>query len=140
MCSDSCPACENGGTCDAQAQCQCQHNFDGDTCSVCAEGFFDLACQPFPYIISTLPSDAIDTGGVAVRVTGYNFGISNSSATFKCQFGNSVVNATLIANDELICESPMMQLSGKGSLRSCLRVLVDNEASYNTVPFSFYGM
>lgn len=108
------------------------------------EGFFGLACQPLPYIISTLPSDAIDTGGIAIRVAGYNFGTTNSSATnatYKCQFGNiAEVSAILIADDELACNSPIVQLSGKGLLNTYLRVSVDDEASYNTIPFNFYGM
>lgn len=50
------------------------------------------------------------------------------------------VTATLIANDKLICDSPMVQLSGQGSLNTYLRISVDDKASYNTVPFSFYGL
>ena len=135
-----CPVCQNGGICNAQAQCDCPQSYAGETCALCAEGFFGLACQPFIYITSTLPSDAIDLGGVTVRVAGYNFGQANSTATYRCQFGNiAQVDATLIADDELECNSPIVQLSGAGSFNTYIRVFVDDQASYNTAPFSFYG-
>lgn len=100
-----------------------------------------MACQPFPYITSTVPNDAIDVGGVTVKVTGYNFGqIENNTSTYKCQFGNiEEVEATLVNDDELTCISPVVTLSGAGSLTIFLRVFVNSQASYNTVPFYIYG-
>ena len=73
-------------------------------------------------------------------VTGYNFGATNSTAVFECQFGNvAQVRAELIANDKLKCTSPMV-LSGKGYLTTYLQIFVNYEKSFNSVPFSFYGL
>ena len=134
-----CPVCENGGTCNAEASCVCPLNYAGPMCSACNEGFFGLACQPLPYVTRTIPSDAIDLGGVDIRVTGYNFGTANSS--IECEFGYvALVSAELISDNELKCRTPAVTLSGKGSLSTYLRVIVDAQVSYNGVPFEFYGL
>lgn len=134
-----CPICENGGTCNTGATCDCPVNYAGRTCALCSEGFFGFACQPLPFITRTIPSDAIDLGGVVVRVMGYNFGSTNSS--IECDFGYiGRVNAELISEKELKCSTPAVILSGKGSLSTYLRVVVDAQVSYNSAPFSFYGV
>lgn len=134
-----CPICENGGICNEEAKCDCPINFAGPTCSVCSEGYFGYACQPLPFITRTIPSDAIDVGGVVIRVIGYNFGANNSS--IECEFGYVTrVSAELISEKELKCSTPAVTLSGKGSMSIYLRVVVDGQVSYNWAPFAFYGL
>lgn len=111
------------------------------SCSlVLSEGYFGYSCQPWPYIKKTIPSDAIDIGGVDIRVTGYNFGNANSS--IQCRFGwnYATVDAELISDNELVCSTPAVTLSGSGFLSTYLLVIVDSQYSYNSVPFSFYGL
>lgn len=134
-----CPLCYNGGTCNDEAKCDCLENYAGSSCHSCAEGYFGYACQRVPYITGTVPGDAIDTGGVHIRITGYNFGYTNSTA--KCVFGYTLpVDAELISDNELRCSTPPMTLSGSGSMRTDLWVIVDSEYSFNSVPFFFYGL
>lgn len=74
-------------------------------------------------------------------MTGYNFGNTNSS--IKCKFGWNYatfdVDAELISSTKLKCTTPTINLSGSGSLATLLRVIVDSQYSYNSVPFSFYA-
>ena len=135
-----CPTCYNGGTCNEQAQCNCPSNYGGPTCRVCSEGYFGYACKALPYISKTIPSDAIDIGDTVVRISGYNLG--NANSTVQCQFGYNIprVDAEVVSDHELKCTTPAVTLSGSGSLFTYIRVIVDSVYSYNSVPFSFYGL
>ena len=138
-----CPVCHNGGSCSAEAKCACPFNYVGNTCEACTERRFGVACLPLPFILDTLPTDASDTGGIEIRLIGYNFAsdqATNTSILYECRFGSiAKVNATLISDNELACVSPTVQLSN-GSMEVDLSVTVDYQASYNAVPFLFYGL
>ncbi|KAL3790397.1 hypothetical protein ACHAW5_008354 [Stephanodiscus triporus] len=138
-----CPVCRNGGLCSAEAKCACPFNYVGHTCESCAEGYFGVACLPLPFILDALPTDASDTGGIEIRLVGYNFAsdrAANTSVLYECRFGSiAKVNATLISDNELACVSPKVQLSN-GLMEVDLSVTVDYKASYNSVPFVFYGL
>jgi surface protein len=100
-------------------------------------------CADLPYILDVLPSDASDTGGIKIRLLGYNFVSShatNTSTSFECQFGSAAkVNASLIFNNELNCVSPIVLLVN-GALEVDLFVIIDGQTSFNSVPFQFYGL
>ncbi len=136
-----CPECYNGGTCDNEAKCECPDNFAGSKCQLCSEGYFGTACLPLPYITKTIPSDAIDIGDVDVEITGYNFG-NISISSIQCLFGFIIgsVPAEWVSENKLKCVTPAVTLSGSGLLTTYLRVIIDSQYSYNSVPFSFYGL
>ena len=73
-------------------------------------------------------------------MTGYNFGNTNSS--IQCRFGWNYgsVDAEFVSDTKIKCTTPPITLSGSGSLTTYLRVIVDSEYSYNSVPFSFYAL
>ena len=100
-------------------------------------------CADLPFILDVLPSDASDTGGIKIRLLGYNFVSShatNTSTSFECQFGSAAkVNASLISNKELNCVSPIVSLLN-GALEVDLFVIIDGQMSFNSVPFQFYGL
>ncbi len=110
---------------------------------ICDDGFFGAECLPLVYISYTLPTDASDTGGSEIRLFGYNFvskQVTNTSILYECRFGNiAKMNASLISMSELICISPKVELL-MGSMEVELFVDVDGQASYNSVPFLFYGL
>lgn len=99
--------------------------------------------MPLVYISSTLPTDAVDTGGSEITLFGYNFVSNegtNTSKFYECRFGNiAKVNASLVSTSELICISPKVELL-MGSMEVELFVDVDGQASYNSVSFLFYGL
>lgn len=137
-----CPVCENHGTCNSVALCDCIENYVGNTCSFCAEGYFGSVCLPLPFMISTLPTDAPDEGGIQVRISGYNLGTYPDNTTeYRCKFGDvGFVQGHLIGDDEVLCESPVVQVTSSGVRTTELQLYIGNDISFNSLPFAFYGV
>ena len=127
--------CLNNGFCNDDAQCDCLGNFAGSTCNNCKTDYFGPTCSPFPYISSIFPIDADAVGGATILVSGRNFG---SDSTFQCYFdGAGFSDASLSGENDLICETPAVAI--EGAFQSSLRIYMDGEVSFNSVPFVFYA-
>lgn len=109
----------------------------------CQTGHFGPFCLLLPYIVSRFPTDAPDEGGISIRIKGYNLGkfSDETGSLIECDFvGIARVVADLIGDDEVQCQSPRVTLTSSGVLSTQLQLFVNNTASFNYVPFSFYGV
>jgi len=140
MCVE-CPTCRNDGFCDPELPtCVCPFNFDGELCERCAEGYFGVACLPLPFIERVVPNDGFDLEGDIVRVEGINLGRANSTAEYACIFPSfATVPAVIVEDDVLECVTPAVTLAASTQTIS-MRVTVDGSSTYNSVPFTFYGL
>lgn len=136
-----CPLCFNGGSCDEEAKCSCLGPFAGDTCQECLDDFFGPLCLPLAFITRVTPNDALEVGGTPIRVRGVNLGSANISSAVSCVFSSVDTEPAVFVDVNVIeCFTPTVVLSGSGTLVSSLQVMVDGELSFNSVPFTFYGL
>lgn len=84
----------------------------GATCSVCAESFFGPTCAAVAAKTEVIPTSGPDVGGNVVSVLGWNF---NATRTYRCVFGSTRANGTVVSSREVRCVVPASPSSTVGS-------------------------
>lgn len=95
-----------------------------------------------PIVESIEPSCGPLRGFTQIYITGQNFGENNGFGKSSCKFnGTYTTNATVISNDTMYCDSPILDLSDSdtGDYYYSLSVTADGESySLPNVTFNYY--
>ncbi len=103
---------------------------------LCNPPFFGVVCDEGGFaMISFSPRVVLQTGGVVVRLLGFNVE-SSSTNRYQCKFGHQVVNSTIQMTNGLLsmmnCRAPPLFLNGSVALS----ISIDNGISWEGHPVS----